>query len=137
MKLRNKKTGKVIEWFDNTDGILPNSLAELNAEWEDAPEEPKEYWRIDCDGTLSCGKDDFTPFDNSCKSLGNYFETREEAEQAVEKLKAVKRLKDKGFRFKNDSLDICRHTINFKVDRQFDMTDETSRDLHLLFGGEE
>ena len=60
MKLKNKKTGEIIEF----DAILPvkdvsgdsvahleyNSLAELNEEWEDAPEEPKESWYIECDG---------------------------------------------------------------------------------------
>lgn len=40
MKLRNKKTGKIIKMFNNTDGILPNTLAELNEEWEDASAEP-------------------------------------------------------------------------------------------------
>ena len=39
MKLRNKKTGKVVEWFNNTDGIFPNTLAELNAEWCDAEDD--------------------------------------------------------------------------------------------------
>lgn len=35
MKLRNKKTGEVRELFNNTGGILPNTLAELIKEWED------------------------------------------------------------------------------------------------------
>lgn len=35
MKLRNKKTGKIIEFFNNTGGIFPDSLAELYEEWED------------------------------------------------------------------------------------------------------
>lgn len=42
MRLKNKKTGEIREWFNNTDGVFPNSLAELNAEWEDVPEEK---WR--------------------------------------------------------------------------------------------
>lgn len=42
MKLKNKKTGKVIEWFNNTDGIFPNTLAELCEEWEDY-KEPKNF----------------------------------------------------------------------------------------------
>ena len=41
MKLKNKKNGEVVEWFNNTDGAFPNSLAELNEEWEDyKPAEP-------------------------------------------------------------------------------------------------
>ena len=135
-----------MEWFNNTDGVFPNSLAELNQEWEDY-EEPKEYWRIDCDGTISRGKDDFdTPFDNACKEIGNYFETREDAEKAVERLRAWKRLKDKGFRFFGvKGLD---YSIDFEVNPpythitfdEYTATDDQKEfynDLMLLFGGEE
>ena len=41
MKLRNKKTGEIVELFNNTDNILPDTLAKLNEEWEDyKPAEP-------------------------------------------------------------------------------------------------
>ena len=150
MKLRNKKTGEIGEvgYSANSSGeIIVNhiddldewytykSLAELNEEWEDMPEEPKEHWYIDWDGKLMSSTDEEGW--KAAISIGNYFSSKEEAEKAVEKLKAWKRLKDKGFRFENNSLDICCHTINFKIDRQFDMTDETSKDLHLLFGGKQ
>ena len=60
MKLRNKKTGEIIEF----DAILPvkdvvgdsvahleyGSLTELNEEWVDAPEEPEMSYWIDYDG---------------------------------------------------------------------------------------
>lgn len=39
MLLKNKKTGEIVEWFNNTDGVLPNTLAELNAEWCDAEDD--------------------------------------------------------------------------------------------------
>lgn len=113
-----------------------NSLAELNADWEDVPEEPKEYWRIDCDGTISRGEDDFdTPFDNACKEIGNYFSSREEAEKALEKLKAWKRLKDKGFRFNGwDNTD--RSTIhNFSLSVTIENLESINKDLDLLFSG--
>lgn len=147
MLLRNKKSGMII---DNVrlytgSGREIHSISEITDEWEDY-EEPKEseyYWYIGYKNDIRRTKyhhiSDFA--DNQVtatrKEIGNCFESLEEAEKAVEKLKAWKRLKDKGFRFKNDSLDICCHTINFKIDRQFDMTDETSRDLHLIFGEEE
>lgn len=44
MKLRNKKTGKIVEFktpacmVDEKYSYQYDSLAELNAEWEDAPE---------------------------------------------------------------------------------------------------
>lgn len=98
MKLRNKKTGKVIEWFSNTGGVLPNSLAELNEEWEDC-EEPKDFQYIMADGGIDLQPDNNSIFSNGLKEIGNYFETKEEAEKAVEKLKAWKRLKNFGFKF--------------------------------------
>lgn len=39
MKLRNKKTGEINLGDLHLDDF--NSLAELNADWEDVPEEPK------------------------------------------------------------------------------------------------
>ena len=125
MRLRNKKTGQigdlmgterscpyitiVIDFHDeNPRSFDYVSLAELNEEWEDAPEEPKEYWFIDAYGGIVQNRitkhrgdayTDMTDLYESQKEIGNYFETAEEAEKAVKKLKAWKRLKDKGFRF--------------------------------------
>ena len=103
MKLRNKRTGeiglvhcdatmfsdKIGVFIDNNHIDLRNpykiytSLAELNEEWEDY-EEPKEYWYVYADKPqrADCGdilEEDF-------KAIGKYFETKEEAEKAVEKL---------------------------------------------------
>lgn len=151
MKLKNKKTGEMIEF----DAILPvkdvrgggvahleyGSLAELNEEWEDAPEEPTSYWFVRDDGNT-----DYNPINSSIvkrhKEIGNYFESEEEAEKAVEKLKAWKRLKDKGFEFccdiKYESL--CGNGFNIPLNAIMPpeaFTDtEISRDLDLLFGGE-
>ena len=69
-------------------------------------------------------------------------ETKEEAEQAVEKLKAWKRLKDAGFVFyrKWDSKDpegaFYYVEIHAKIDPVPSDT-EFMKDLDLLFGGEE
>lgn len=137
MKLRNKQTGE-IKAFDEVMREAYkwnnyNSLAKLNEEWCDY-EEPKEkhYWVIDDDGMLVCRTVGDFPNEGMCKEIGNYFETREEAEQAVEKLKAYKRLKDKGFRF-NGGDDAC---ISYRLDpAKWD--DELEKDFDLLFGGEE
>ena len=77
--------------------------------------------------------------DNERVEIGNYFETKEEAEKAVEKLKAVKRLKDKNFHFLKYSALGCGE-IAFSLDFE-DMDDEGEigelrHDLDLLFGGE-
>lgn len=149
MKLQNKATGEIGKVYLADNGIevvikeamwskVYNSLDELNAEWKDY-EEPKGYWRIDCDGTISHDRDEFdTPFDNACKSIGNYFETEEEAEKAVEKLKAWKRLKDKGFErvFRLGLSDaLCGgKAVAFEL-----LIDDNNsiEDIKLLFGGEE
>lgn len=110
MKLKNKKTG---ESYEMTMPILFNiktsgggehtvaceSIKILNEEWEDVSEEPKEYWYVMSKGEIRCTGDEDTDFDNKHKEIGNYFDTREEAELALLKLRAYKRLKDKGFRF--------------------------------------
>lgn len=68
--------------------------------------------------------------------LGNDFETKEDAEKAVEKLKAFKRLKDKGFKFEGwDNTD--RSTIhNFSLFVAIEDLENINKDLDLLFGGE-
>lgn len=156
MKLKNKKTGEI---FDTGNIMYPDgigeffggfsSLAELNAEWEDY-EEPKGFWYIDCFRILEGSKANFYDCELSLfteedieklKQIGNYFETQEEAEKAVEKLKAVKRLKDKGFRFNgwtiDDGLKISIRT-NIDSDGVYDDgKKDLKADLDLLFGGEE
>lgn len=155
MKLKNKKTGAIysiedIDLGNNEAGIwlgmtLYKSLAELNAEWEDYEELIKPYWFVnDLDGKpmkcdlRNCGKANFTEWGKYRKEIGNYFETKEEAERAVEKLKAWKRLKDKGFKFE------CRHKPNYgeKFIIECSLPKETlvidvTEDLDFLFGGVE
>ena len=135
MKLKNKKTGKIVEWFNNTNGVFPDSLAELNEEWEDV-EKPKEYWAIDCfspDGLISEFTGSSSDILENRKSIGNYFDTPEEAEKAVEKLKAWKRLRDEGIKlggWTREGDAIYPELIDTGGDVSID-------DLELLFGGEE
>ena len=125
------------------------SLAELNKEWEDMPEEPKDYYFIRSE-SLTVG---YSPISNtrSCrnrKEIGNYFETKEEAELAVRKLQAWKRLKELGFRFIDWELDmktIADGKIWFDVgvntewdaERLLELKPEVKESLDTLFGGEE
>lgn len=147
MKLQNKKTGYVDNWCIDKDvirtcdgSIVYNSIAELIADWEDY-EEPKEkyHWFISGRGTIEYEKDADDYFNRGHKSIGNYFETKEEAEKALEKLKAWKRLKDKGFRFDgydsgyNSNKELCGQAYFKGGNFWFDIT----HDLDLLFGGEE
>ena len=143
MKLRNKKTGEIVSL--SIFGITINSrtekqpvyrsIAELAEEWEDY-EEPKEYWYIDTFGKCDISAETIGEYENIeafAKEIGNYFETQEEAEKAVEKLKAWKRLKDKGFRFidhidRDSGQGMTRYEWNGYINGE---------DLDLLFGGEE
>lgn len=144
MKLRNKKTGEIVERVDisiRKVGVVFNNdetydtLAELNEEWEDVPEEPEEYWYIDYDGGILCGETDNSSAEKMMLSMGNHFDSLEEAEKAVRKLKAFKRLGDKGFRFRNWYWDKngMHGFINFSIKS----ANIDEKDLDLLLGGEE
>lgn len=154
MKLRNKKTGeiglvhcdatmfsdKIGVFIDNNHIDLRNpykiytSLAELNEEWEDY-KEPKVGYLIDPmeEDCVSADDDCYEEADiERAKELGIWFETREEAEKAVEKLKAWTRLEEKGFKFTGWNKEYCDE-INYRLDT----TEDMSGDLNLLFGGED
>lgn len=148
MKLRNKKTGEIVEAHEidlidehvylkifragNYDTKQYNSFAELNEEWEDAPEEPKEHWHIGCEGDVFIDNTERNL--KSYSSIGNDFETKEEAEKAVEKLKAWKRLKDKGFRFNGWNGTEIGSNISYISELYYE---GCADDMDLLFGGEE
>ena len=114
MKIRNRKTGEIgnlvsTNWDEVVLKVLDDngvqlgkytSLAELYEEWEDC-EEPVGYWYISeqgIPGRINFSWDSKESIENH-KEIGNYFETYKEAEKAVEKLKAWKRLKDFGCKF--------------------------------------
>lgn len=153
MRLRNKKTGEIKEIIeilvDDKSAIRTvrdiNSLAELTEEWEDMPEEPKVGYIIDpmeedCVSADDSGYEE--PDVERAKELGIWLETKEEAEKAVEKLKAWQRLKDARFEF---------GTIKYNLDEESSSTiaydgiitikgmayEDFVDDLDLLFGGEE
>lgn len=155
MKLRNKKTGMIGEvgYLATSDGKIIvnninnqdewyeyNSLAELNDEWEDY-EEPKEYWFIDTSegAVVEHTKEMFELTDKERKQIGNYFETEEEAEKAVEKLKAWKRLKDGGVSFEVKVID-RKWYLEPKAEpqqRTFNESHDLFKDVMLFFGDEE
>ena len=133
MKLKNKKTGEIVEATDFNIMSDYNSLAELNEEWEDY-EEPITYYYISDFGAIREGDvGKFVEDEIARKEIGNYFETPEEAEKAVEKLKAWKRLKDKGFKFERWQFVPNKSRIWMKGNLVMGIADE----LDILFGGEE
>lgn len=153
MKLKNKKTGEIVEKFPDRFVVILNSgeqirqygsLAELNEEWEDAPEEPKCGYIIDPMDEDGYSRDDdcFEEGDRQrAKELGIWFETKEEAEKAVEKLKAWKRLKDKGFRFQGwedlEAIELPIKHYNNIVGFRLEDNHDVVVDLNTIFGGGE
>ena len=144
MKLRNKKTGEIVvaDITRMVSGVkfdCGQTLAEINEDWEDY-EEPKEWWFIDSGGEV-VETTYITEYDKTnLRKFGNYFETKEEAEKEVEKLKAWKRLKDKGIRFLGYDRYCDGHWhINFTFDNYYCTGEPYSASdyLDLLFGGEE
>lgn len=158
MKLRNKETGEIKEFvlFDGKNELQGGAtMKDLVEEWEDY-EEPEGAWSIDDMGFVSIYHQDknFGGSENyfvesQMKEIGNWFETREEAEKAVEKLKAWKRLKDKGFEiegwdnyigddyYKTGQIVINLNNVKNRDWDEYDNIDEIKDDLNLLFGGEE
>ena len=143
MKLRNKKTGEIIEKYPDRFVINSgeqirqyDSLAELNEDWEDY-EEPIQAYYIDYQGDIhvASAKDNNWSLE---RIIGNYFETKEEAEEAVEKLKAWKRLKDRDFKFLDyTALGLGEIKFEHNVMDEIEDVEQLEKDLDLLFGGEE
>lgn len=164
MKLRHKRTGEIIEigavediknnleyqksvagsFADDPEPQKPTKIfdcktvAELNDEWEDY-EEPKEYWYIDCNGDIEYDRDYGIPYEEDLRAIGNYFKTQEEAERALEKLKAWKRLRNHGCKILGHRgiLEDSEHIFNIYIGIAFDKYNDYQKDLDLLFGGEE
>ena len=146
MKLKNKRSGEIKEFvlFDDRNELQGGvTLKDLVEVWEDVAEEPKEYYWIDYDGKVKSFIDLYE-WQDKMKEIGNYFATKEEAEKAVERLRAWKSLKDKGFRFCGWATNEGIRGVDFEVPDSFFsehnhscISDETRADLDLLFGGEE
>lgn len=158
MRLRNKKTGEIrlaearedgLYLYDETTEQWYKYELDLLAKWWGYYKENNYYWYIDDIGMPSiCSKH----HDKTAKrkAFGNYFESGEEAKRAVEKLKAFKRLSDKGFRFDgwedlqaemgmDDLMFFNRDVINTDNVIGFRMDDyhDCIKDLNICFGGEE
>ena len=142
MKLRNKMTGEIRNAEDviienlkkNGSTLDAISIDEIREEWEDY-EEPTDHWHITFEGVIcDLNPKSLPEHSRNAKSIGNYFETKEEAEKAVEKLKAWKRLKDKGFRFSGWNGTEIGSNISYISELYYE---GCADDMDLLFGGEE
>lgn len=143
MKLRNKITGEIRKGEAREDGIyLYDEITErwykyeldLLARYWEYHEEPLVYYAINEFGTIEsypvgCISDE------DRKLIGDYFETKRDAEEALEKLKAWKRLKDKGLHVTTFYVEDGSLVIRAKAHNSSGA--ENWEDLSLVFGGEE
>lgn len=132
----------VMAYHKKTLERFPNVLSDWFEEIKDGggwkPNQGEKYWYIDHEGEILAGAEDGFDDIDAMVTIGDCFKTRKEAEEAVEKLKAWKRLKDKGFKFygwrKN-----CTGTYDFLArwkgtpPKMHDIIN----DLDLLFSGED
>ena len=129
MKLKNKISGEIKEFalFDGNELQGGVTLEILTKEWEDVPEEPKGIQYI-----YYVNHFDTVKLDGVIVGFGS----KEEAELAVRKLKAWKRLKDKGFKVDLWDYDGGNYQERIKTGRiLFRIKDyeENDKDLDLLF----
>lgn len=155
MKLKNKKTGEIVtaETYrccgsgsielvfaeENQPPCEYSSLAELCDEWEDY-KAPKENWIIEPmnEDYIDDGKYNSPDELERYEELGLIFNTKEEAEKALEKLKAWKRVKDNGLRINRwlHTPDMKLTTGSFiKIEGYIPTVMKNMKDLDLLFGG--
>lgn len=148
MRLKNRKTGEIGNLLYKPDNeeehfvvVTPcpadmgiyKTLDELAEEWTDY-EGPKEYWYIDpmvCGAYCTKIKKDEDLY-NFNKQIGNDFETEEEAEKAVEKLKVYNKLKQKGFVFSGWYYSTEGQLVILADNHEFSETEP--EDLTELFG---
>lgn len=157
MKLKNKKTGEIGE-LQITEkhcavavgngtascGIeIYSSLAELNEEWTDY-EEQKGNWTIDPMNENYIDDGRYTAPDEleRYEELGLKFNTEEEAEKAVERLRAWKRVKRdlvslNWQRERDGSFSVWGEFKTGNTLRADVYLDIHSKDLDICFGGEE
>ena len=141
MRLRNKKTGEIVvfgEGIVDLNQMGCKNVAEMIAAgWEDYEEPKKHHYYIEPRGQvieLVFG-DDVDELKEELSEIGNYFETKEEAEKTVEKLKAWKRLKDKGLHVTTFYVEDGSLVIRAKAHNSSGA--ENWEDLNLVFSGED
>lgn len=122
-----------------------DDLKTFTNDWEDAPEEPKEYWYISDFGYVfnhEINNKSVKSTIEEMKSIGNYFLSKEEAEKAVEKLRAWKRVKRDLVslhwqRERDGSFSVWGEFKTGNTLRADVYLDIHSKDLDICFGGEE
>lgn len=117
--------GKFSEWFEEV---------EDSKVWE--PKEDEYFYCLDTEGCYGVHRNYKSIVEDGMFEIGNCFKTAEEAEKAVEKLKALRRLREKGLRLKSWEANGSHITIQASIpDISCSRQDVT--DLNLLFKEED
>lgn len=127
-------TSEAGHWKKNVMAYHKHTLEAFPNILEDWFEEISGFWCIGEMGNIDYATVSREGIIGAYKRIGNYFETREEAELAVRKLKAWKRLKDNGFRFNGWDGTQIGSNISYISEIYYE---GCADDMDLLFGGEE
>lgn len=126
-----KRDGTFDEWFEEI---------EESKVWK--PKEDEEYWYTygngDFESDIFPDESDNKYSQSMAKSrveIGNCFKTVEDAKKAIEKLKALRRLREKGLMFKEWYCDYptSKHQMAIKIEATADAFADVWEDLNLLF----
>lgn len=142
--LSKVKNGGELIVITDTRSYVYKTLAEVVEYWQDYVE-PIDIWSINITNNKPFHIIENSKYrvftDTDIKNLeliGFKFKTEKEAEKAVERLKACKRLKDKRFRFNKWTIPEEPKTPHIKlvIEAEMDVPD-SPYDLDLLFADEE
>lgn len=116
--------------IDKNPNILTDWFEEINESTRWKPEIDEEYYCLGSDGSVMNDEWVGLSIDSDRFDIGNCFKTKEEAEKAVEKLKAWKRLKDSGLKFKGWNKSNYDKTFCINAEIEHDMVAfDFSKDL--------
>ena len=108
--------------IEKNPNILTDWFEEINEPTRWKPELGYKYYLSDSNGSIydSVWSNDY--IDRSRSEIGNCFESREEAEKAVERLKAWERLKNAGLKFKDWNKSNYDKTFCINAEVEHDVT---------------
>lgn len=125
---------EVMAYHKQTLAKFPNILKD----WFEDLDEPEERFYIDARGGVVST---FVKPSDYCaverRKIGNDFETKEEAKEAVKKLAAWTRLGREGFKLDIREISTYGTDIMINADIRFHTYDNYGEDLDICFGGEE
>lgn len=136
-QFKHKSWGDIVTVEDGKVIDMPARF--LTDEWEEY-EEPKDFWFVDADGEARETNYLSDNDKSGLREFGNYFLSREEAEKAVKRLCAWKRLKDKGIEISHYDFEDNKYETTVEVILDIPplaWDDKTKQDLDTICRGGE